>query len=200
MKNLILSSLIVLISFVTNAQNSYLFSVHSGLGNPLKTNLRVTENIPNNATASYKGLPTLGVMATTKINDKLSIGFDFMYGTATVDFNRVDTTFSNGQWNYVTNSYEITKRRLRTQFRFNRHFGSNANMDQYVGFGIGGNKRWRKEYVNDTLTTSETTDSAIPFSMRLCYGFQYYPTYNLGIGGEIGLGGPLLQVAITYKL
>ena len=155
MKNFILSSLIVLISFVTNVQNSYLFSVHSGLGNPLKTNLRVTENIPNNATASYKGLPTLGVMATTKINDKLSIGFDFMYGTATVDFNRVDTTFSNGQWNYVTNSYEITKRRLRTQFRFNRHFGSNANMDQYVGFGIG---------------------------------------------GEIGLGGPLLQVAITYKL
>ena len=199
MKNLFFSLMAVLTAFVLNGQNSYMVSVHSGLGNPLKTNLRATEDLSDNSTAQFKGLNTSGIMVTTKVNDKFSFGLDVMYGSASVNFDRNDTLYVNGQWTYSSTNYDITKRRLRVQFRFNKHFGNNPNFDQYVGFGIGGNKRWRKEFVNDSLTTPETSDQAIPLSMRVCYGFQYYPIYNLGIGGEIGFGGPFLRVGVTYK-
>ena len=174
-------------------------SVHTGLGNPLKTNLRATENLSDNPTAQSNGLNTSGIMVTSKVNEKFSIGLDLMYGSASVNFDKNDTLFVNGQWTYPSTNYDITKRRLRVQFRFNKHFGNDVNFDQYVGFGVGGNKRWRKEYVNDTLTTLDTSDPAFPISMRICYGFQYYPIYNLGIGGEVGLGGPFLQVTATYR-
>ena len=199
MKNLFLSLMVIFTTFVLYGQNTYMVSLHSGLGNPLRTNLRATEDLTENPTAIYKGIPTFGARVTTKINDDFSFGLDLMYGSASVNFDRTDTLFINGQWTYPTTNYDVTKRRLRVQFRFNRHFGNNPNFDQYVGFGVGSNKRWRKEFVNDSLTTPETTDSAIPLSMRLCYGFQYYPIYNLGIGGEVGLGGPFLQIALTYK-
>jgi hypothetical protein len=189
----------VLITSILYGQNTYMVSVHTGLGNPLKTNLRATEDLSNNSTAQFKGLNTSGFMFTTKVNEKFSFGLDLMYGSASVNFDENDTLFANGQWVYTTTNYDITKRRLRVQFRFNKHFGNNPNFDQYVGFGVGGNKRWRKEFVNDTLITSDTSDPAVPISMRVCYGFQYYPIYNLGIGGEVGLGGPFLQLMVTYK-
>lgn len=199
MKNLFFSFFVLLSTCVMYGQTNYMVSVHTGLGNPLKTNLRATEDLSDNQTAQFKGLNTSGLMFTTKVNDKFSFGLDLMYGSASANFDRTDTFFVNGQWDYTTTNYDITKRRLRVQFRFNKHFGNNVNFDQYVGFGVGGNKRWRKEFVNDSLTTPETSDSAIPLSMRVCYGFQYYPIYNLGIGGEVGLGGPFLQVMVTYK-
>ena len=199
MKNLFLSLVLVLITSILYSQNTYMVSVHTGLGNPLKTNLRATENLSDNPTAQFNGLNTSGIMVTSKVNEKFSIGLDLMYGSASVNFDKNDTLFVNGQWTYPSTNYDITKRRLRVQFRFNKHFGNDVNFDQYVGFGVGGNKRWRKEYVNDTLTTLETSDPAFPISMRVCYGFQYYPIYNLGIGGEVGLGGPFIQLMATYK-
>lgn len=199
MKNLILSLILVLFTFSFNAQKSYAVSAHMGLSNPLKTGLRATENLSNNPTVDYNGINTSGLMFTTKVNESFSFGVDFMYGSASANFDKNDTLFINGQWTYPSTNYDITRRRLRVQFRFNRHFGNNPDFDQYMGFGVGSNKRWLKEYVNDTLVTNSSSDAAVPISMRVCYGFQYYPTYNLGIGGEVGLGGPLLQIMATYR-
>ena len=113
-------------------------------------------------------------------------------------FTRIDTAFIDNQWQYVNNNYEITKSRLRPQIRVNKHFSKSADLDQYVGFAMGGNKRWRKEYVNNVLVSKEVT-STVPLSLRLCYGIHYYPTYHIGIGGEVGLGGPLFQACVTWK-
>lgn len=199
MKNLILSLILSVFTFGLMAQKTYSVSAHMCLGNPLKTNLRATEGLSSNPTANYNGLNTSGLMFTAKVNEKFSFGLDLMYGSASVNFDRNDTLFVNGQWTYSNTNYDITKRRLRVQFRFNKHFGNNPDFDQYMGFGVGGNKRWLKEYVNDTLITTSSSDAVVPISMRVCYGFQYYPTYNLGIGGEVGLGGPLLQIMATYR-
>jgi hypothetical protein len=66
---------------------------------------------------------------------------------------------------------------------------------------------WQKQDVGtqatkaiQDLTKQNTKESTIGLSMRLCYGFSYSLTHNIGLGGEIGLGGPLLQMAVTYKL
>ena len=198
MKNTLILILVLLSTLQSLAQKTYMVSVHTGLSNTLRGNIR-NEYSLDGLNVNYNGIGPVGVRGTAKINDRFSLGIDLIYGSASAKFSQTDTTFSNGQWNYTTNEYDVTKRRLRTQFRFNRHFGNDVNFDQYVGFGIGGNIRWTKEYVNDSLTTPETNEFAIPLSMRICYGFQYYPTYHFGIGGEIAIGGPFIQLVGTYR-
>ena len=204
MKKAILFLLISLFTFSTQAQESYkgniLISAYCGLPNTLRWNLAATENIPDNSSVRYSGLSPFGVRGTMKVNDNVSIGFDVIYGFAKVQYSITDSLFTNGQWTSETNEYSISKRRLRPQFRINRHFTTGTNLDHYVGFAIGGNTRWTKEYVNKVLVTANTKENAAGFSMRLCYGFSYSLTNNIGLGGEIGLGGPLLQVTATYKL
>lgn len=198
MKNLIFS-LVVLFSSFVNAQTTYMVSVHSGLINTLRSSLDASDNLSNNSSVKYSGFSPYGVRGIAKLNDRTSIGIDLMYGSVSANYTKVDTTFFNGQWNYDSNNYDVTVRRLRVQFRFNRHFGSDPTFDQYVGFGVGNNKRWRKELINDTLVNSSTSVSAFPISLRFCYGFTYFPIYNLGLGGEFGLGGPIIQASISYR-
>ena len=202
MKTTILLLLISLFTFKTQAQESYkgniLISAYCGLPNTLRLNLAATEDIPNDA--RYSGLSPFGVRGVMKVNDNVSIGFDVIYGFAKAQYSITDSVFTNGQWSSETNDYSISKRRLRPQFRINRHFTTGSNLDHYVGFAVGGNSRWTKEYVNKVLITENTKESTIGLSMRLCYGFSYSLTQNIGLGGEIGLGGPLLQMAVTYKL
>ena len=202
MKTTILLLLISLFTFKTQAQESYkgniLISAYCGLPNTLRLNLAATEDIPNDA--RYSGLSPFGVRGVMKVNNNVSIGFDVIYGFAKAQYSITDSVFTNGQWSSETNDYSISKRRLRPQFRINRHFTTGSNLDHYVGFAVGGNSRWTKEYVNKVLITENTKESTIGLSMRLCYGFSYSLTQNIGLGGEIGLGGPLLQMAVTYKL
>jgi hypothetical protein len=202
MKTTILLLLISLFTLKTQAQESYkgkiLISAYCGLPNTLRLNLAATEDIPNDA--RYSGLSPFGIRGVIKVNDKVSIGFDVIYGFAKAKYSITDSIFTNGQWASETNDYSISKQRLRPQFRINRHFTTGSNLDHYVGFAVGGNSRWTKEYVNKVLITENTKESTIGLSMRLCYGFSYSLTQNIGLGGEIGLGGPLLQMAVTYKL
>lgn len=202
MKTLFFLTLISLFTFKLQAQESYrgdiLISAYCGLPNTLRLNLAATENIPSNA--QYSGLSPFGVRGVMKVNDNVSIGFDVIYGFAKVQYSTTDSLFTNGQWTTETNDYSISKRRLRPQLRINRHYKTATNVDHYVGFAIGGNSRWTKEYVNNVLVTENTKETTIGISMRLCYGFSYSLTHNIGLGGEIGLGGPLLQMAVTYKL
>lgn len=202
MKTKILLLVVLLFAFNTQAQESYkgniLISAYCGLPNTLRLNLSATENIPSDA--KYSGLSPFGIRGVMKVNDNVSIGFDVIYGFAKAQYSITDSSFTNGQWTSSTNDYSITKKRLRPQFRINRHFNTGTNLDHYVGFAVGGNSRWTKEYVNKVLVTKNTKENTIGFSMRLCYGFSYTLTHNISLGGEIGIGGPLLQMAVTYKL
>ena len=204
MKKLFLLTLLSLFTLTLKAQESFVGDIkvtaYCGLPNTLRWNLAATEGIPANSSVRYSGLSPFGVRAMMMVNDKVSVGFDVIYGFGKVEYSRTDSLFTNGIWTTQTTDYSLSKRRLRPQFRMNRHWSTGTNLDHYVGFAVGGNRRWTKEYVNNVLITENTKDAAVPLSMRICYGFSYSLDYNIGIGGEIGLGGPLLQLAVTYKL
>lgn len=204
MKKLFLLTLLSLFSLNLKAQDTYVgnirVSAYCGLPNTLRWNLAATDGIPNNSSVRYSGLSPFGLRGMYVVNDKVSIGLDVIYGFGSVEYAITDSTFTNGVWESETIDYRLTKKRLRPQFRMNRHWTTGTNLDHYVGFAIGGNSRWTKEYVNDVLITENTKENASAISMRICYGFSYTLTPHLGLGGEIGLGGPLLQMAVTYKL
>lgn len=157
---------------------------------------------PENVT-SYVGLPPSGLRYTYMLTDDISFGFDVIYDRSRKDFVSTDTVFQNGSWQYLSYEGQRTQTRLRLQARMNFHLPiSQPNADSYIGLGFGTNNRWIKDYKNGVLDRELKGSEAIliPFSMRVCYGYRYYFSYNLGIVGEVGIGGPLVSFGLSYKL
>jgi hypothetical protein len=157
---------------------------------------------PKNVT-SYAGLPPSGFRYSYMLTDDISFGVDVIFDRSRKDFVSTDTVFQNGGWQYLSYEGQRTQTRLRLQARLNFHIPiSQPNADAYIGLGFGTNNRWIKDYKNGVLDRELKGSDAIliPFSMRVCYGYRYYFNYNLGIVGEVGVGGPLLSIGLSYKL
>jgi hypothetical protein len=184
-------------------RGNVLLNAYTGYPNFMRFNLNLSESIPEGVDAQYLGLSPSGLRFMYMASDDVSIGIDLMYGMASVSYVKTDTLFFNGQWNYETNSYFVHKQRFRPQFRIDFHLGAmDPNFDQYIGLAFGGNMRSRRVYQNDILVDSSPNDIdlVIPVSFRACYGFRYFAGYNFAVGGEVGLGGPLLQFSMTYRI
>lgn len=83
------------------------------------------------------------------------------------------------------------------------HLGArDPSMDQYIGLAFGGNFRTRAVWQNDILVDQNPNDAnfVIPVSFRACYGFRYFVDYNFAVGAELGIGGPLFQFALSYRI
>lgn len=157
---------------------------------------------PENIT-SYVGLPPSGLRYSYMLTDDISFGVDVIFDRSRKDFVSTDTVFQNGGWQYLSYEGQRTQTRLRLQARMNFHLPiSQPNADSYIGLGFGTNNRWLKDYKNGVLDRELKGSDAIliPFSMRVCFGYRYYFNYNLGIVGEIGIGGPLLSFGLSYKI
>jgi len=156
---------------------------------------------PQNVT-NYVGLPPSGFRYSYMLTDDISFGVDVIFDRSKKEFVSTDTVFQNGGWEYLSYEGQRTQTRLRLQARMNFHIPiSQPNADSYFGLAFGTNNRWLKDYKNGVLERELKGSEAIliPFSMRVCYGYRYYFNYNLGIVGEIGIGGPLLSFGLSYK-
>jgi hypothetical protein len=206
MKSILFIAILSLFSLRVQAQSLFrgnvLLTPYLGYPNLLRMGLEINEGIPSGTNVNYNGLAPSGLRLMYMVGDDISIGMDFIYTQASATYTKVDTSFFNNQWNYVSNDYFITKKRFRPQFRVNLHLGAlDPNLDQYIGLAVGGNMRRRNVYINDSLVSSapNALDFVIPVSFRICYGFQYFINYNLALTGELGLGGPILQGGLTYR-
>jgi hypothetical protein len=151
----------------------------------------------------YRGMAPSGLRYSYMLRDELSVGVDVMYNFSNQTYNSTDTVFQNGQWSYIPSTGLRQERRLRIHARMNFHLPTLIpEADSYIGIGIGTNNRWLRNSKNGNLESLVKGDDAVllPFSMRICYGFRYYFTYNLGINLEVGVGGPLLSAGLSYKI
>jgi len=164
----------------------------------------------------YRGLSPSGIRYSYMLTDDISFGVDIIYNYNVQKYISTDTVFQGGNWSYSSYEGKQKQTRLRFQGRLNFHIPiDQPNADTYIGIGFGTNNRWIKEYQRknissdasnpylDWVLTRKVSGSdaiLIPFSMRVCYGYRYYFNYNLGFVGEIGIGGPLVSIGLSYKL
>ncbi|WP_066759304.1 outer membrane beta-barrel protein [Crocinitomix algicola] len=144
------------------------------------------------------GVGPAGLRAEYMVGDKLGVGVDFIYNTWSATFD-VDSTNPEG----ITNQYETTLKmtRIRVLARLNYHFATTDQLDAYVGFAAGYNGRnyslkTELEGYDDDFINELTT---LPASARIAIGMRYYFTDNIGLNGELGLGGPLFSAGLSLK-
>ena len=197
----------VLLSFNTFSQSLFVGNhvIEPYIGFPNVTKylpMLALSQEPQNVT-SYVGLPPSGFRYSYMLTDDISFGVDVIFDRSKKEFVSTDNVFQNGGWEYLSYEGQRTQTRLRLQARMNFHIPiSQPNADSYFGLAFGTNNRWLKDYKNGVLERELKGSEAIliPFSMRVCFGYRYYFNYNLGIVGEIGIGGPLFSFGLSYKL
>ena len=197
----------LLLSFSTYSQSlfvgNHIIEPYIGFPNVTKYVPMLALSQEPDSVTSYVGLPPSGFRYSYMLTDDISFGVDVIFDRSRKDFVSTDTVFQNGGWQYISYEGQRTQTRLRLQARLNFHIPiSQPNADSYIGLGFGTNNRWIKDFKNGVLDRELKGSEAIliPFSMRVCYGYRYYFNYNLGIVGEIGIGGPLISFGLSYKL
>ena len=152
---------------------------------------------------SFSGIGPSGFRYSYMFSDALSIGIDLMYNTLNEKYRTSQDVFMNNAWTTINKNMLISTQGLRVQVRMNFHFlASNAMSDSYLGVGFGTNNKWKKISENGNVIEKISGSEAVifPFSLRLCYGYRYFFNYNWGIHGEVGFGGPLLSLGLSYKI
>ena len=187
------------ISFTSNQ----VIEPYLGFPNLGRFSLEFFSDSINKENKEFSGLAPSGLRYSYMLNDVISLGVDVIYNSISENSSTVKTIFMNNEWLTQTNFMTIKLQRLRLHARINFHFPvSSAMSDSYLGLGFGTNSKWKKTIMNGNNIEELSGRKAVlfPFSLRVCYGYRYYFNYNWGIQGEVGLGGPLLSVGLSYKI
>jgi outer membrane protein W len=175
-----------------------------GFPNLLTAALKNTYELTNQKKEqlSIAGAGPVGLRAEYFITDHLAFGAEISYATTSIQWQERGTIKLNDTtaipYNY---SFKLTAPRIRMLGKFNFHFGTSEHFDWYAGLGIGYNNT-RIRLITDAPYIRDYDILSLyflPLSLRVNFGGNYYFTKNVGIGFEVGLGGPLAAVALTAK-
>ncbi len=192
-----------------NAEYANSISVNAGL-NVLQFSglaLRlIPANVRDNVTLTNSA--SFGIAYDRAINDRFSVG-------GSLHFNKGTATFQDAfQFNNQTVSGLIKGgyTRVPIMIRGLVHYGKNEKLDMYSGLGLGASIWKAKISANGSLQTNITdkdlsknlygvpTGTALPTAQLIAFGARYFPTPNLGIGGELAIGTPYyLALNISYR-
>ena len=151
----------------------------------------------------FSGIGPSGFRYSYMLSDAFSLGIDLIYNSLSEKYRTSQDVFMNNTWTTINKNMLVSTQRLRIHVRMNFHFSAFSDMsDSYLGLGFGTNNKWKKTSENGNVIEKISGSEAVifPFSLRLCYGYRYFFNYNWGIHGEVGLGGPLLSLGLSYKI
>ena len=146
-----------------------------------------------------------GLRAEFFLNRHITLGVDANYASTQLEWVKSYNSYDPYTGTYIAKEYHyrVDAPRLRILSKFNAHFGSNEHFDWYVGAGVGYNS------TQVTMTTNDPNEnyrqesrfifSTLPFCARVNTGATYYFIKNLGIGLEVGLGGPILSFGLNAR-
>ncbi|HPI53180.1 MAG TPA: hypothetical protein PLU10_00740 [Chitinophagaceae bacterium] len=145
------------------------------------------------------------------LSHKIGIGFNASYSRSKVTWQ--DTGYDTVQQMYRKFEFGIKAYELSGTVRGNYHFWKRKKIDSYAGLGVGYGLFHMWSY-----TLAHTTQFNIvynfppPVIMEATWGIRYFPTKNLGIYSEVGIGKSwilfnryflpeaLIQAGLTLKL
>ena len=139
-----------------------------------------------------KGLGPLGLSFYNELNNSNQIGVDLI----------VNGIVNN--WSYTTDTSSIRTEnfmiRFRPQLRYNWVFKNNF----YLGLGAGLNVRYAQSKENGVKILSDIVkyDWSLfntPLSGRFCVGYRLNLSDNFILSSEIGIGGPLINVGLSFS-
>ena len=106
---------------------------------------------------------------------------------------------TTGQVTTKTYFYEAKVHKARFAVGFNFHALRTARCDSYFGFQAGVKRAGGTYQTNDPSAKGNMSVFVFPIAMRLHYGLRIFFNEFFAANMELGIGGPLVNVGVTYK-
>lgn len=120
------------------------------------------------------------------VSEEIGLGVDYTFA-------KTSLTYDDGFDKY---KISLTKHRITALMSY--HFAIGEAVDPYFNVGAGYKVNMLK--IDDPgYDDSEVVPQAIPVSFRLGIGLNYFFTENIGINAEVGIGGPIAQLGLTFN-
>jgi hypothetical protein len=156
------------------------------------------KELSSNSAAKFTGIGPAGLRFEYMVSDKIGLGLDGNFLSQNLNWTGTDTTAGN-KLNF---EYKVFRQVLRVMPRINIHFGGSDNFDGYFGIAAGYRNVTRGYNSNDPNYKGESSSATlVPITLRFAVGGRYFFTPNIGLNGEIGIGGgTILHTGITFKI
>lgn len=121
------------------------------------------------------------------ISDHFGIGLNGSYSRSKVTW--MDVGYDTIQQKYRDFEFGIKAYEISGTLRGNYHFLKRKHFDSYAGLAVGYGfiRMWSYTLAHTTKFSIEY-DFPRPLSLECTWGFRYFPTKNLGIYTEAGIG------------
>jgi hypothetical protein len=176
--------------FVASAGAGYsvLFAVLNSLGS-------YSSNITN-GTITSNGIPVISVAGDYALSDRFSLGLGVGYQSTGFTV----TGFSDSSNGLTNQSATVDISRLNIGLRPLFHFGSNPNIDPYLGFRVGVSI-WNvgSSSTDPNFNYASKLTGALP-SFQALFGLKGYFTPMIGAHIEVAIGTPyLVEAGLSFK-
>ena len=204
-----LATLLCISTTSSQAQNekSPVFGIEAYYGFPnLSSDIAVNRYQNKFGFSDYKlkDQGPLGCRAEFFVNKHIAFGVDAYVANSDLEWDYPyawDPNVGSYSYNY---HYHVNIQQFRILSKFNAHFIFNKYFDWYFGAGLGYNHTEVLLTSNDPKIKSRQNEEfpfmTHPIFGRVDVGGRYYFIKNLGIGFEVGLGGPLFSVGLSARI
>lgn len=158
--------------------------------------------------SSTSGVAPIGLNLEYMLSDEFSFTIGATYNSWSAEWDQTVEDYVSGNYVYSTYSFKYGMQRFRVQVGINYHYSDleNEDLDVYGGFAIGTNNKEFTEFRNDGgqvsdpfFAFSQSAVITLPVSARVRVGGRYKFTDNFLINMELGLGGPLIMLGVSFK-
>jgi opacity protein-like surface antigen len=179
-------------------QGNIVIEPYYGFPNLMSGLLRLQAELISDSNLVVKSFGPAGIRGEFMVSDKLGLGFDFYYANSSAEYTSNET---DSLGNSVTYTYKASIPRPRFLVRATAHLAESDVVDPYFVFGLGYNATKLKLTTNDPNYSEDdvAVRQLLPIAYRIGFGTRIYFMDNLGIGLEVGLGGPFATAGITVK-
>jgi hypothetical protein len=156
------------------------------------------KELSGNSAAKFTGIGPIGLRFEYMVSEKVGFGLDGNLLNQSLTWTGTDTTAGNK----LNNDYKIYRQVIRIMPRINIHFGGSDDFDGYFGIAAGYRSVTRGYTSTDPdYQGDESSATLVPISLRLAVGGRYFFTPNIGLNGEIGIGGgTIIHAGLTFKI
>ncbi|MDX2174713.1 MAG: outer membrane beta-barrel protein [Bacteroidota bacterium] len=134
-----------------------------------------------------------------QLNEEFSVGLEFTYAETKFNYTRsyYNSTYTNTSITDSTFTAKASKIRFLAKMGY--HFNISEKFDAYgtAGFGF---KSFKYETRDAVLLSTNFVNDVIPIAVRLSVGGRFFLKENIAIHVEGGIGGPMMQMGLTYKM
>ncbi len=148
-----------------------------------------------------KSFGQLNVKGEFMMSDRIGVIGVINYGYFSTHNVEEWSEYDPATQSYYTASYYYNTKVHKVRFTggINIHVVRTNRVDSYFGFLAGTKKAYLKYDTNNPFITTVPEAFVIPFAVRAQYGVRFFFNDFLAGHMELGLGGPLISVGMTYK-